>query len=413
MNRARRLAIAVSSALTLLVGSSLPASAAPGDVDGTFGLLTHPHADLDNGVGITRGPEGRFVIAWGAGDQVGVFGFLGTGADDGGYGTGGTSSITIPGATSVGVVDSAVDPTGRTVVVGFADFPTTTRMLVARFTVTGDPDTTFSGDGVATISFSRGEAYAYDVVFRGGRLYVCGQVYTGGDAPADVVVVRLNGAGALDPAFGSGGRRVYKVPDGFAGDDFANAIIPVANGRFVLAGGVSSLQGINTLVMRIHGDGRPDRSFKGDGYHIMDLRKAGTDYAADAEGDGSKLVLGVSGSSTGEKPKIVRLRADGSRDATFSGDGVGTYPLFIYSFFPMREIEVDANHRVFAVGYVNHLAGFRVRANGQLASAFGDGGLASNPATSASAWDTMLRGGLLYVTGVQGNTAVVATRYLL
>lgn len=416
MNRPRRLVLVVPLAVALLLGSSIPASADPGDVDGSFanlGLLTEPKVGVDNSPAITPGPGGRFVVAWAAADQVGVSGFLGTGGVDGGFGTGGTSAISVPGSTAAGVVDSAVDGNGRTVVVGYAYIIAldTYRMVVARFTATGDPDPTFSGDGLRTIAFPRGESYAYDVAFRGGKIYVCGQVYTGAEAPADPVVVRLDEAGALDPGFGSGGRRVYKVPDGFAGDDTADAIQAVADGRFVLVGGVDSAQGRNTLVMRIHGDGRPDRSFKGDGDHVMNLRKGGSDYSLDVARDGSKLVLSVAGQES-DRPRIARLRADGSRDTSFSGDGVGTYPKFGVLFFRIREIAVDASHRVYAVGFSGGLHAFRVRANGQLATGFGDGGLAMNPSTNAGAWDTMLRGGFLYVVGGALN-ALHVTRYLV
>lgn len=374
--------------------------------------MTEPKTGVDSSPAITPGPQGRVVIG-AAADQVGVSGYLGTGEVDGGFGTSGTSAITVPGATFAYVSDSAVDGDGRTVVVGCAYMPDgdTYRMVVARFTATGDPDTSFSGDGVRTISFSRGEAYAYDVTFRGGKIYVCGQVYTGASAPADPVVARLDGAGVLDAAFGFGGRRVYKVPDGFAGDDSVDAIQAVADGRFVLVGGVASGQGRNTLVMRIHGDGRLDRSFKADGFHTMNLRKSGSDNAIDVARDGSKLVLSVAGIDS-DKPKIVRLLASGSPDATFSGNGVGTYPLFGAPFLRIRDLAVDASHRVYAIGFRGQLPAFRVRANGQLATAFGDGGLAMNPGTNASAWDVMLSGNFLYVAGGAPN-AIHVTRYLI
>ena len=417
MNRSRRLLLTVAAVATMLVGSSLPAAAAPGDVDesfGTLGLLTIPVTGVGGGVGITRGPEGRFVVSWAADDQVGVSGFVASGEPDGGFGSGGSSSITVPGATNVDVSDSVVDGNGRTVVVGFAYILNldTVQMMVARFTESGDPDTTFSGDGVRTVGFARGEAYAYDVAFRGGKIYVCGQAYSGTSVPADPVVVRLNGAGALDPAFGSGGRRTFKVPDGIPGDDFAIRILPVADGRFFLAGGAGTGQGFNTLLMRIHGDGRVDRSFKGDGFHIMNLRKVGSDAAVDAERDGAKIVLAVTGNSASEKAKIVRLWADGVRDVTFSGDGVVTYPLFGVSFLPLREIEVDANHRVYATPQRANLPVFRVRANGQLGTGFGDGGLAANAVTNVSAWDVMLRGDVVYVAGATSGQILV-TRYLV
>jgi hypothetical protein len=210
-----------------------------------------------------------------------------------------------------------------------------------------------------------------------------------------------------------GGRRVYKVPDGFAGDDFGDAIKVVANGRLVIVGGVDSAQGGNSLVMRIRADGRPDTSFKGDGFHIMNLRKGGLDWALDVERDGTKLVLAIAGVDA-DRPKIARLWADGSRDRTFSGDGVGTYPFGAPAFFRIRDVVVDASHRVYAVGFSGGLPAFRVRANGLLATGFGEGGLAKNAvAASATAWQGMLRGDVLYVVGADSNASMNATRYLV
>ena len=413
MNGSRRVALAVTAAITTLLGSSVPASAASGDVDASFastGLMTEAHAGAHGEVSMVRGPEGRLIFAWSASTEVGVSGFFGNGATDSNFGSGGSSTITVPGATYAEADQIARDAQGRFVVVGWADFPSNERMVVARFTSEGDPDTAFSGDGLRTIAFARGEAYAYGVALRGGKIYLCGEVYTGSSIPADVAVVRLNGDGALDPGFGSGGKRVYKVPDGFAGDDYAYRIVPVADGRFVLAGAVGSAQGFNTMVMKIRGDGRVDRSFRGDGFLIMNLRKGGTDLADDLARDGAKLVVGVDPGAAFD-PKIVRLRADGSRDTTFSGDGVGRYP-FGSMGFGLSAIAVDASHRVYVVGHDSNLPLFRIRANGSLATGFGTGGLATNPATTAQGWDVMLQGNLVLVAGAVSTTSINATRYL-
>ena len=280
MNRSRRLLLTVAAVATMLVGSSLPASADPGDVDDSFadlGLLPATRSARTQRAAITRGPgevRDRLVVRE---CQVGGLRFPRNRRDvDGGFGTAGTSSIAVPGATS-----SPSSTAASTRLDGRSSSDSIVPDHARRCSSpdspeSGEPDTTFSGDGVRTISFARGVVRVRRrVPWRQDLL--CGQVYTGALPPPTSSSFVSPAPETLDPDVRVRRRRVYKVPDGFAGDDFGDAIKPVADGRFVLVGGVGSAQGVNTLVMRIHGDGRPDRSFKGDGFHVMNLRKGGLD----------------------------------------------------------------------------------------------------------------------------------------
>jgi uncharacterized delta-60 repeat protein len=281
-------------------------------------------------------------------------------------------------------------------------------MFIARFTAAGDPDTAFSRDGLLVVPFAKCQSYAYGVAMHGAKIYATGQVYTSGTSVSDVVVVRLTGAGVLDPTFGAGGKKLYDLRDGVDGADWADAIRWVGNGRLVLAGASESIQGYDTLVMRILADGRVDRSFKGRDESFMNLRKGGSDLAHDLVTDGAKLVVGVFG--VAGKPILVRLRSDGSRDPTFGNKGVGRYSIPAFS---LLELACDANHRVMAAGYSGHLPVFRVRPNGVLATGFGTAGVAANEDTSAIGTDVMLQsGGLILVAGAVQNISVNATRYL-
>ena len=408
MRRVRRSVVAAVCVLSMLL-VALPASAAAGAVDTSFattGLLTQPNAGVGQRVLISPGPAGRFVLAWCNAGQVGVSGFLGTGSSDGGFGTGGSSTIAVPGAVSLDTVDSLADAQDRTLVVGYAAIAGGSQMFVARFTPTGMPDTTFSGDGVKTISFTKGDSYGYGIAVRGDKIAISGEVYTSGSSVADPAVVRLDDTGRLDPAFGSGGRKLYEIDDGFAGDDWAYRIQPVRHGRFVLAGGVTTAQGFSTLVMRIRADGHLDTSFRGGGAFITNLHKGDDDYTTGLERDGGKLVLGIGGDTT--KPTFMRLRSDGSRDATFGSNGVVRFS----KTFDVTALTVDGNHRVIATSYSSSLPVIRVKANGSLASGFGTAGVAKNTDTLALGIDVMLQGSLILVSGGVQSSSINATRYL-
>ena len=125
------------------------------------------------------------------------------------FGNGGIVTTNFPGA--VAPIESALSlvvlPDGRAVAAGawnqFGDL----RMGVARYLPSGALDTTFSGDGLATvdcpIGFPGGEATRV-LLQPDGRLVLIGTCV--GPPPGMVFwLARLNADGSLDPSFGSGG----------------------------------------------------------------------------------------------------------------------------------------------------------------------------------------------------------------
>ena len=104
-------------------------------------------------------------------------------------------------------------------------------MTVTRLKPNGSPDTTFDGDGTATIDFGSLADVANDAVLQpDGKIVVAGYTQADDSPPA---VARLNADGSPDTTFGGG---AGKVTVDFGVATFGNAVALQANGRIVVAG---------------------------------------------------------------------------------------------------------------------------------------------------------------------------------
>jgi uncharacterized delta-60 repeat protein len=137
----------------------------------------------------------------------------------------GDGRVTLPGGGGASAV--LVQPDRKIVVAGNAG--ASAMMTVTRLGPDGSPDTTFDGDGTATIDFGSLADLANDAVLQpDGRIVVAG--YTQDDE--DVAVARLNANGSPDPTFGAAGKATVD----FGVATFGNAVALQANGRIIVAG---------------------------------------------------------------------------------------------------------------------------------------------------------------------------------
>jgi uncharacterized delta-60 repeat protein len=104
------------------------------------------------------------------------------------------------------------------------------RMTVTRLRTDGSPDTTFDGDGTATIDFDSLADVANDVVLQpDGKIVVAGSLAA---VAGDFAVARLNANGSPDATFGTAGKATID----FGPAAFGNAVALQPNGRIVVAG---------------------------------------------------------------------------------------------------------------------------------------------------------------------------------
>ena len=136
------------------------------------------------------------------------------------------------------VKSAAIDSLNRIVIAGSEQFGTVTQFKVIRLLATGQPDTSFDGDGIAIPGNLTGqnEDFARAVAIDSfDRIVVAGSAkFSASDT--DFAVMRLNTDGSLDTGFSGDGK--LTIPFDLAGNgiDGATALDLRAGGQIYLAG---------------------------------------------------------------------------------------------------------------------------------------------------------------------------------
>ena len=156
----------------------------------------------------------------------------------------------------------------RIVCVGHSD----DEFTVARFTADGAPDTSFGRAGVTTVRFP-GEGQGRGIaLFPDGAVLVTGYTRPSHQkgVPATTYVLRVTPAGVLDSAWAPGGAMVLPVT-GYEVRAFVAA--PLPGGGALLGGRLRAERGkgADFFVVRLHADGAMDQDFGTDGLVTIDF----------------------------------------------------------------------------------------------------------------------------------------------
>lgn len=180
----------------------------------------------------------------------------------------------------------------------------------------GDPDTSFSSDGVVQTPISGG-AMATSVQVHEGKLVVGG--YNGGFyGGGGFVVTRYNGDGSPDLSFNGGTPRTGPL------SGFAVEIAVLPDGKILQVGTIDVATTGGFGIVRYTANGEVDASFTTawSGYEGVSVRGVAVDDATGrfvVVGDGSE------GSISGPRRMLAaRYNADGSLDSTFGMSGKTT-----------------------------------------------------------------------------------------
>ena len=296
-------------------GGEVPGGDGDGPLDETFGggdgvqqVGTVTPADLGVEVTTAVGPNREIVTA--AGNVLTRR--LANGEVDTGFGGG--DGVLETDFSQIG--DVAIQPDGKIVVVGHQN----NVFRVARYTPTGQLDTTFSGDGITSRGFGGqpGRDFATGVAIqRDVKIVVVGAGTTGRN-PTDtgVVVVRYNANGSIDTTFDNDG---YSVEQLSTFNEIATDVAIDSNGRIVVTSFESTPRYEGT-VFRYNANGSFDTSFSGDGRATVPFNPNALDILSD-----NRIVLGgvdfESMADIGDR--VARLTVNGVLDTTFGGgDGI-------------------------------------------------------------------------------------------
>jgi uncharacterized delta-60 repeat protein len=366
---AAALAVGVVAAL----GGAGRASAWPGDPDGTFASCGQKSIDITAGdpseaTGVLMDADGSAVVVGWVGTRGLVARFTPTGTLDDAFATGGKKTIALGSDTELDALTRQAD--GKIVAVGSRasgasvdsliarvtsagrldpsfhgvgtlvdshgadDRLTAVRMqsngaivaggtdaddgFVVRVSSAGDPDASFSGDGVRT---------GLPLTVAAMTLQPDGKIVVGGrTADDDFALLRLNSDGTTDESFGGADGVVADL----GGVDAATAVALDGDGNVVAAGFGHGPSGKAHTVVRRYG---PDGTLDG-GFSVTDRAFGLNDRPVSVlvRGDGKVVVTGNSKVGNDNDVVLLQLNADGTRDASFGIGGIslvdaGTSPV--------------------------------------------------------------------------------------
>jgi uncharacterized delta-60 repeat protein len=215
-------------------------------------------------------------------------------------GDGRVSTLTSPDTFVARAV--AMQPDGRIVVAGYSCNTGTcgptgdSSFRLLRYTSDGGLDTDFGQGGMVTTAVGAGRSQAFDLIVRADGTIVAGGVASvdAGD-PGSFALVGYKPNGTLDPSFGSGGRVITPVGEGF---DAISDLVPGLGDHFTAVGQANAGGRDSFALARYDRHGKPDPSFGDMGSVVV---PTSAPYAYGAAGaqlpDGRVVAVGASGSN--------------------------------------------------------------------------------------------------------------------
>jgi uncharacterized delta-60 repeat protein len=308
---------------------TVPAS---GDLDPTFGnggkVLTPFDFTADIAEAVAVQADGKIVAVGSSfssatGDDFALARYNADGSLDTSFSGDGLLITDFAGSGDI-ATSVAIQADGKIIVAGYSGQVGSGRTVfaLARYNADGSLDTSFSGDGQLTMDFGSWDDLANSVAIQAdGKIVVAGWSSLI-DGSVDFALARYNADGSLDTSFSGDGRL---ITDFGATTDIAVSVAIQADGKIVAAGtSLQSATEVDFAVARYNADGSLDTSFRGDGRLTTDFGTAGDDFANSVaiQADGKIVVAGESSpSGIWNDFALARYNVDGSLDTSFSGDG--------------------------------------------------------------------------------------------
>jgi uncharacterized delta-60 repeat protein len=371
-------------------------AAQPGTLDASFGengrAIAAVTGNYSSGEAIAEQPDGKIVVGGATPGYALLARFNADGTLDSGFGNNGLVLTDVDASNDfVGAV--AVQPNGS-IIAGGVRFNALAdgRAMVMRHLPNGDLDASFGTNGIRTIdftgttdSFIKGLALQPD-----GRIVACGERYTG--TAWESFVLRLNSDGATDSGFG-----VVQMDISTVGDDNATDITLQNDGKIVVCGTAESIAGGGMFIARLNANGAFDSTFGTGGKLVLDIGGGGTDAANSVrvQDDGKVVVCGLLDTEDGYRIGVARMLDDGTLDNTFGANGsvainlgVDDWALPTLAVQPDGKILVGADNNT---GNPARVKVIRLLSDGSFDASFGTNGIGTSNATTGSDFEYAVR----------------------
>jgi uncharacterized delta-60 repeat protein len=295
---------------------------------GTNGLVTTDLGSTsDAAYAMALQSDGKIVVVGqtstiGTSSDFAIVRYSTNGTLDATFGTGGKVITDFAGGADQadGV---ALTADGHIVVSGSASFGGILRFAIARYTATGQLDTSFGSSGKTTTAFSQGYARGQSVVLLpDGSMVVAGAAYNYAADGGDFAAVKYSSSGQLDTTFGNHG---WALVD-FGADEAAHSILRQSNGDLLLAGEYSNSDTgeADFALTRLTATGALDTTFASGGHVLTDFDgDYDAAFSAALQSDDKIVLAGVAVVDGDAEFGIARYNSNGNLDTTF-GSGLVT-----------------------------------------------------------------------------------------
>lgn len=267
---------------------------------------------------------------------------------------------------------------GKIVVVGWTGSVPAVDFAVMRFNANGSLDTTFSGDGIATVDFMASNDYAYGVAIQSdGKIVVVGDAENPVAFLTQLGVVRLNADGTLDTSFGTGGKVTSCV--NFGGNYWRN--VALDHDGNILVCGQTMVTDYNATIVRINTNGTIIGNYHAD-FVVGSSPSPNELFKAIAvQPDGAIVAVGQAHDGTTFRCAVARFTSSGVLDTSFHTNGQlmfsgGT------SNDNLTSVTLDASGNIYVAGFAqnavsqNKMLLAKITPAGSLDSGFMSGGKA-------------------------------------
>jgi len=218
--------------------------------------------------------------------------------------------------------DIALQQDGKILVTGYMTNGTDDDIMVIRYNKNGTLDTGFGTNGAYIYDSGNGTEGGYAIAVQSDdKILLAGEYSNGSDG--DVIVIRLDSDGSLDPNFGSNGIYTY---DGGNGYDAIVDLLVQPDGSIVACGSSNNGTDNDLIVIRLNANGTPDMAFGSSGvatYHKSVSHD--TALRLTVQNDSKILVTGTSHNGSNYDIMVARFNTDGTLDTSFGTDGIVYY----------------------------------------------------------------------------------------